>query len=911
MKSRYLFLNFAFCMAIGIHAQQPEAHWSAQTGVASSISGKVLTWNAAGLQSPIASSSSNFAGPFIDSALSGISNRSAIRFGLGSGSLEPLYFPDIVVDTPTIILIANVPSFNHSMHYALSAMQGTVYRGGIWIGGTQSNVNGIGIEQGPPYKHRQCVNENTGWQAYAYRWDTLFVNGQPQSNYSLNTLAAWPNFAFNTIGGISIGALYATHHLEGWISEILIYRGTLSTQRIQFMVDSLIQEHCPSLSLGPDIDSCATAVTLAPINGASFNSYVWSTGATTPSITIQQNGTYWLETRSFGKVFRDTILVTGLVPVPVLAGIAPDTLLCKETPFFLHPKNQDSASAYVWNTGHVGDSLLVVQPGTYFFTAVNGSCALNSNPRNVFSVVQPSFTSDLVCLGDTTTFSSTSFCLSGTLTEHLWDFGDGGVDSGSISSHVYGAPGSFWATLVVKNSDNCSDTLLQEVRVKPLPNANFTSTGQCRDQEVVFNNLTQSPPGEFIAAFSWYFPGQPTSNQVGPKRIFSSNQDTFIVALRASLTNGCFDSISKPVVVNKSIQIDNYSIADSICQFSDLSATFNHSAENTTLAVVEWNLNGSLIGQLDTLLFMSETVGNNSIVLVLKSADACLDTAYMNYYSMPAPESKLVLSDQLGVPPLILSVVDATPPGYISRLITLNQGEQSWADSLKTIELQDTGHYMLSLLSTDPIGCIGRDSIWVRVIEASLRGQIVNLVCPKKDGYYYPSCSVQNLSDILNLHSIELEYTIGHLNLGRREYTDTVAPGTILFTPLEAGLTSLSTPTYCCASVPRAISTLESGTIIDASIPETCIALVDKPSIGSIVPNPASDFTTVYVLNAKDLPVILSVVDVNGREVFRQQTISDGSVSPFSLKVSDWAAGTYQVICSVGSNSMTASLVVE
>lgn len=129
MKSRYFFLNFAFCMALGTHAQLPEAHWSAQSGVTSSISGKVLTWGSVGLQSPVASSSSNFAGPFVDSSLSGISNRAAIRFGLGSGSLEPLYFPDIVVDTPTIILIANVPSFNHSMHYALSAMQGHLNMG--------------------------------------------------------------------------------------------------------------------------------------------------------------------------------------------------------------------------------------------------------------------------------------------------------------------------------------------------------------------------------------------------------------------------------------------------------------------------------------------------------------------------------------------------------------------------------------------------------------------------------------------------------------------------------------------------------------------------------------------------------------------------------------------------------------
>jgi hypothetical protein len=153
--------------------------------------------------------------------------------------------------------------------------------------------------------------------------------------------------------------------LEGWVSELMIYRGTLSTQRIQHLCDSMIQAYCPSLSLGQDIDSCATALTLSPINGATFNSYLWSTGASSSSITINQNGIYWLEVSSFGKIFRDTIVVTGLVPVPLLAGFATDTLLCKESPFLIYPQNNDTASVYIWNTGQVGDSLLISQPGTY------------------------------------------------------------------------------------------------------------------------------------------------------------------------------------------------------------------------------------------------------------------------------------------------------------------------------------------------------------------------------------------------------------------------------------------------------------------------------------------------------------------------------------------------------------------
>lgn len=65
--------------------------------------------------------------------------------------------------------------------------------------------------------------------------------------------------------------------------------------------------------LGADQDICSGQNVVLDASSAGFSSYLWSTGATTSSITVNSGGSYWVQgTSSMSCVIGDTVVVTVL-----------------------------------------------------------------------------------------------------------------------------------------------------------------------------------------------------------------------------------------------------------------------------------------------------------------------------------------------------------------------------------------------------------------------------------------------------------------------------------------------------------------------------------------------------------------------------------------------------------------------
>lgn len=63
------------------------------------------------------------------------------------------------------------------------------------------------------------------------------------------------------------------------------------------------------LNLGPDVFLCSEGQSVTLTTESEFDTYLWSTGATTQSIQVNQLGTYWLTVTSNGETQSDTIKV--------------------------------------------------------------------------------------------------------------------------------------------------------------------------------------------------------------------------------------------------------------------------------------------------------------------------------------------------------------------------------------------------------------------------------------------------------------------------------------------------------------------------------------------------------------------------------------------------------------------------
>lgn len=134
--------------------------------------------------------------------------------------------------------------------------------------------------------------------------------------------------------------------------------------------DSFVLSHftLQTVDLGPDLTLCAGQGTTlgSPVAGAT---YVWSTGASTPTIGVSSAGIYWLDVVLNGCTVRDSIEVF-VTPLPTV-DLGADTTLCPGNTMVLDMTTP--GGSYVWSTGATSPTI-TVGPGVYSVTVTANNC---------------------------------------------------------------------------------------------------------------------------------------------------------------------------------------------------------------------------------------------------------------------------------------------------------------------------------------------------------------------------------------------------------------------------------------------------------------------------------------------------------------------------------------------------------
>jgi gliding motility-associated-like protein len=150
----------------------------------------------------------------------------------------------------------------------------------------------------------------------------------------------------------------------------------------------------PTVQLVGDSLLCAGGqVTLRAITSTAVQAYRWNTGATTPTLTVNQPGSYSLTvTFSSGQSATASFEVRAL---PTSLAISGDTVLCPGTTGQLRASASPGAT-YQWSTGAQTATIAVTQPGTYSLTASYGSgCRLTTSIRVRLAALQISGSAQL------------------------------------------------------------------------------------------------------------------------------------------------------------------------------------------------------------------------------------------------------------------------------------------------------------------------------------------------------------------------------------------------------------------------------------------------------------------------------------------------------------------------------------
>lgn len=130
-----------------------------------------------------------------------------------------------------------------------------------------------------------------------------------------------------------------------------------------------------NLNLGNDTSLCiGQSITLDAGNGAS--TYLWNTGVTTQTISVNQIGSYWVTITNGLCSASDTISIISIDAPPII-DLGNDTLLCQGTTLTLSPGI--GFTKYLWSTGSTLPQILVTEPGNYSVTVWNGNCPSSDN----------------------------------------------------------------------------------------------------------------------------------------------------------------------------------------------------------------------------------------------------------------------------------------------------------------------------------------------------------------------------------------------------------------------------------------------------------------------------------------------------------------------------------------------------
>jgi len=161
---------------------------------------------------------------------------------------------------------------------------------------------------------------------------------------------------------------------------------------------------------------------------------------------------------------------------------------------------------------------------------------------------------DLTCENQLTHFFiDTDITNMATITDHVWDFGDGQTSSAQDPEHLYVVPGEYTVILTVTDVEGCENSVSHIIDVHPTPVVGFSySSPACQNSDIQFTDNT-SPASGYVVQWIWdmgdgttYTVDYPDSPDITHTYLTSG---TFQVDLWVITTDSCENSASQNVII--------------------------------------------------------------------------------------------------------------------------------------------------------------------------------------------------------------------------------------------------------------------------------------------------------------------------------------------------------------------------
>jgi gliding motility-associated-like protein len=366
-----------------------------------------------------------------------------------------------------------------------------------------------------------------------------------------------------------------------------------------------------------------------------------------------------------------------------------------------------------WNPNHQYST-----HGTYQVTLITQNANLGcadtiTLPIVIHPMPVPDFTFVNQCQADAYTFNNTSSVVQGSIISYNWNFGDNNTSTNTSPTHNYNAPGNYNVTLTATTDSGCVLSVVKQITVYPMPNANFTVSEVCHNTPTQFTSTSTVLPPDNITTFNWSFGDNNSSTLQNPQNTYNS-PGLYNATLIVTTNNNCKDTITLPVIVNPNPVVDF--TANILNGCSPLCVDFTQQASISAGINSQYlwsfgegnNGNGAVVSHCFTNNTIYNPISRN-ITLTVVSDKGCSTTVtkpnYITIYPLPVAEFLPTPKETSILDPIIY--FENQSLGSIAWLWNfgeaINTGDTLAQNPYHTYK--DTGIYQVTLISTNQWGC--------------------------------------------------------------------------------------------------------------------------------------------------------------------------------------------------------------
>lgn len=716
--------------------------------------------------------------------------------------------------------------------------------------------------------------------------DTIVISGQEFQSISLDSVICHENTPF-TINPVthskyfkflwqdnSTDSVFILNNSENISLIIVDYIGCKEIINQQITIDSFSVNN----SLGMDSSRCSNEILSLNNYTDSNGLYLWSTGDTTPSITLLNTDSYWVQAYNQNNCFiEDTTLITikGITPFVDFTIDSP----CRNSNVLIDnlstTTQPDSIKFYSWNFGNNDSSSLEVpnyaynNAGSYqiSLTVETDSGCVNDITKTieVKDLPNANFNFGINCaLTQSQFFDASTITSPDSITQWEWGINNSLlIDKNPITT--FGSAGIKTVFLKATASNGCTDTITKTIEVYPALLPDFETDNVCIGDSTTFTDIT---PSYSTISRLWNFGGGQFSADTMPTVLFSDT-GTYSVTLQVENAIGCQNVITKTVKINP-LPIASATL-DNICENS-LSLFYNTS--NATINNFEWLINSTPYTS-DSVLLSFNTAGNYPVYHKITDINGCEDDTSFSFTIRPNPNVDFNFNPTFGQAPLLVNFQNQTDSATLN---TWNFGEnnQQSNDVNPSYTYTENGVYNVTLIAENQYGC--KDSM-LKIINVSptdldvelsnLDYQIITLA--NGDIAYVPQLTLSNVGT-RTIYNFDIYVSIDEEKNISEHWQGTLNVGESMQYIFQSYfiISDEATINYMCAEAKNTNDNTED--LLNNN--KSCIVLNGKLKTSKIYPNPTNSNANIDIISKNKGNINVGVYDMAGKKVYNAENVA-------------------------------------